>query len=203
MEILNFHPQRPASVDPACAFGVPAYDTCGGVEASYVSPLLSDEKYLILRWENCIFGLKAMSSRGKVSKSIAVAMILVIILASTATVSGLDRSRLISTISTSPTSSTSGFFISSNALTSISQTSASTSGLSGLTVQSYDTTVPPLYQSQYSSVQNLLNKFNSSLRPTPSSKNNFTYAAELLPANGNPPSSISTTSTASRQTSRH
>jgi hypothetical protein len=61
----------------------------------------------------------------------------------------------------------------------------SASGLPGLTVQSYNTTVPLKYQSQYASVQNLLNQFNSSLGPAPLSKNNFTYAAELLPANGN------------------
>ena len=55
----------------------------------------------------------------------------------------------------------------------------------GLTVQFYDTTVPTKYQSQHNSVQSLLTQFNSSLGPTPSSNNNFTYAAELLVANGN------------------
>ena len=63
--------------------------------------------------------------------------------------------------------------------------SASGQVLPGLTVQSYDTTIPAQYQSQYSSVQNLLNQFNASLGPAPSSSNSFTYATELLPANGN------------------
>ena len=58
-------------------------------------------------------------------------------------------------------------------------------GASDLTVQTYDTTVPSKYQSQYSTVQNLLNQFNSSLGPAASSPNSFTYATELLPANGN------------------
>ena len=62
---------------------------------------------------------------------------------------------------------------------------ASSTGLPGLTVQSYDTTIPSQYQSQYSSVQSLLNQFNSSLGPTPSTPNSFTYATELLQANGN------------------
>ena len=62
---------------------------------------------------------------------------------------------------------------------------ASASELPSLTVQSYDTTVPPKYQSQYTSVQSLLTQFNTSLGPEPSQKNNFTYAAELLIANGN------------------
>jgi hypothetical protein len=99
-----------------------------------------------------------MFSRSAVSTAMAVALILVIVVASVATVIVFSRSQRVS---------------------------ASASGLFGMTVQSYDTTVPTQYQSQYSSVQNLLNQFNSSLGSTPSSKNNFTYAAELLPANGN------------------
>jgi hypothetical protein len=63
--------------------------------------------------------------------------------------------------------------------------SANGSVSTSLSVQSYDTTIPTQYQSQYSTVQNLLNQFNSSLGPASSSSNSFTYAAELLPANGN------------------
>ena len=63
--------------------------------------------------------------------------------------------------------------------------SVSGQAVTGLTVQSYDTTIPTQYQSQYSTVQNLLNQFNSSLGPAPLTSNNFTYATELLPANGN------------------
>ena len=51
--------------------------------------------------------------------------------------------------------------------------SAGTLGLSGLTVQSYYETVPSAYQSQYSSVQNLLAQFNSSLGQTPTTANSF------------------------------
>lgn len=74
---------------------------------------------------------------------------------------------------------------SGNVVSTVPESLTSSSNLAGLTVQSYDTTVPSQYQSQYSSVQSLLNQFNSSLGPSPSIVNNFTYAAELLPANGN------------------
>jgi len=56
---------------------------------------------------------------------------------------------------------------------------------SALTVQTYDITVPSQYQSQYTSVQSLLSQFNTTLGSPPSVYNSFTYAAELLPANGN------------------
>jgi hypothetical protein len=63
--------------------------------------------------------------------------------------------------------------------------SAVAQGASNLTVQFYNTTVPTRYQTQYNNVSNLLSQFNVSLGPAPLSPNNFTYAAELLPANGN------------------
>lgn len=131
-----------------------------------------------------------MFSRSAVTTSMAIGIILVIIIASTATVVVLNRSQRISTTGFSSTLPTGGFLASRIILTGISQTLIGTSGLSGLTVQSYGTTIPPQYQSQYSSVQNLLNQFNSSLGSVPSSKNSFTYAAELLPANGNQGSAL-------------
>jgi hypothetical protein len=63
--------------------------------------------------------------------------------------------------------------------------SVNCSVLPSLVVQFYDTTVPSQHQIQYSTVQNLLNQFNSSLGSEPSSYNSFAYATELLPANGN------------------
>ena len=43
----------------------------------------------------------------------------------------------------------------------------------------------PKYQSEYSALQGILDSFNSSLGPYPSSMNRFIFATELLTANGN------------------
>jgi hypothetical protein len=69
-----------------------------------------------------------------------------------------------------------------------SQRSASVSSddaPSGSVVQEYDTSIPSKYQGEYSTLQGILNGFNSSLGPNPSSMNGFVFATELLPANGN------------------
>jgi hypothetical protein len=63
--------------------------------------------------------------------------------------------------------------------------SANAQSTSNLTVQLYNITVPTQYLGQYNNVTLLLNQFNASLGAAPSSPNSFTYAAELLPANGN------------------
>jgi hypothetical protein len=60
---------------------------------------------------------------------------------------------------------------------------SSGSGLLG--VQQYDMSIPSKYQGEYTSLQGILNGFDSSLGAYSSSKNNFTFATELLPANGN------------------
>jgi hypothetical protein len=52
-------------------------------------------------------------------------------------------------------------------------------------IQQYDMTIPPQYQAQYTALQNILNSFNSSLGPYPTSTSSVTFATELLPANGN------------------
>lgn len=51
--------------------------------------------------------------------------------------------------------------------------------------QQYDTSVPSQYDGEYSSLQGILGSFNSSLSMYPASGNEFVYATELLPANGN------------------
>jgi hypothetical protein len=45
--------------------------------------------------------------------------------------------------------------------------------------------IPSKYQSEYTTLQGILDAFNSSLGPYPNSKNRLIFAAELLPANGN------------------
>jgi len=55
----------------------------------------------------------------------------------------------------------------------------------GFAVQQYDMTIPSKYQGEYSTLQGFLDAFNSSLGPYPISSNGFTFATELLPANGN------------------
>jgi len=52
-------------------------------------------------------------------------------------------------------------------------------------VQQYDLSVPSQYQGEYAALEGLLGSFNSSLGSYPSSPNGFTFATELLPANGN------------------
>jgi hypothetical protein len=52
-------------------------------------------------------------------------------------------------------------------------------------VQQYDLSVPSQYQDEYAALEGLMGSFNSSLGPYPSSPNGFTFATELLPANGN------------------
>jgi hypothetical protein len=71
--------------------------------------------------------------------------------------------------------------------TSSSSTSLATvsSGLDGLTLGQFNTTVPAKYASQISSVQSILNSFNASIGPQPSLPNKMVFAAELLPANCN------------------
>ena len=63
-------------------------------------------------------------------------------------------------------------------------------GLSGLSlaqpvVQSYNATVPALYQSNYTSLETTLASFNASLGAYPATRNNFAYSASLVPADGN------------------
>ena len=126
-----------------------------------------------------------MFSRTAISSSMAVGIILVIIISGTCAIVVLNRNQTASIASASSTLSATIFSDSKPISTTAFQTLTSTSGLSGLTVQSYNTTVPSKYQNQFSSVQNLLSQFNSSLESEPSSPNSFTYATELLPANGN------------------
>ena len=52
-------------------------------------------------------------------------------------------------------------------------------------IPQYYLTIPPQYQSEYAAIQGILHSFNSSLGPYPNSANSFTFATELLPANGN------------------
>ena len=59
------------------------------------------------------------------------------------------------------------------------------SSVAALPVQEYDMAVPPKYQATYTALQNILNSFNSSLGPYPTSTAGLTFATELLPANGN------------------
>jgi len=54
-----------------------------------------------------------------------------------------------------------------------------------LTVLQYNTTVPAKYQSNYTTLENILDGFNASLGPTPLSPNKFAYSASLVPADGN------------------
>ena len=53
------------------------------------------------------------------------------------------------------------------------------------TAQEYDMTIPSKYQAEYSSLQSILNNFNNTLARIPIPTRNFTFATELLPANGN------------------
>ncbi len=55
----------------------------------------------------------------------------------------------------------------------------------GSAVQEYDLSIPSKYQGEYTALQGILNTFNSSLVPDPTSMNRFVFATELLPANGN------------------
>ncbi len=59
------------------------------------------------------------------------------------------------------------------------------SSLFSFTVQEYDMSIPSKYQSEYTALEGILKSFNSSLGPYPASKKSFTFATELLPANGN------------------
>jgi len=52
-------------------------------------------------------------------------------------------------------------------------------------VQQYDMSIPAQYQATYTALQNILNSFNSSLGPYPTTMSSLTFATELLPANGN------------------
>jgi hypothetical protein len=52
-------------------------------------------------------------------------------------------------------------------------------------VQQYDMSIPLKYQGEYAALQNILDTFNSSLGPYPTSINGITFATELLAANGN------------------
>ena len=53
------------------------------------------------------------------------------------------------------------------------------------TVQQYGPTIPSKYVDEYISLENILNKFNSTLGQRSSSDKSLTFATELLPANGN------------------
>jgi hypothetical protein len=61
-------------------------------------------------------------------------------------------------------------------------------------VQQYNTTVPSEYQSNYTTLQEDLASFNSSLGQVPSSPNSFTYSASLVTADGNQGTDILTAS---------
>jgi hypothetical protein len=135
--------------------------------------------------------LNDLSGRSAISRAAAVVVIVVVIVAAIAAALILrgGPGRLVTSTSSPPTltgsvSITQSFTSSVSLATSTAVPRPSTS-LSGLTIQRYNETVPSKYQSQYTSVVGLLNQFNSSLGPVPLRKNSFTYAAELLPANGN------------------
>ncbi|HYB45441.1 MAG TPA: hypothetical protein VEC92_02855 [Nitrososphaerales archaeon] len=53
------------------------------------------------------------------------------------------------------------------------------------TVQQYNTTIPSEYQSNYTTLENALNNFNSTLGTIPAHPNSFTYSASLVTADGN------------------
>ena len=74
----------------------------------------------------------------------------------------------------SPTSSSSASYSSSDG-----------SGSFASAVQQYDMSIPSKYLGDYTALQDILNTFNSSLGPYPTSATSFTFATELLPANGN------------------
>jgi len=77
-------------------------------------------------------------------------------------------------VTASPTSSSSLSHLSSNG-----------PGFFASAVQQYDMSIPSKYLGDYTALQDILNKFNSSLGPYPALATSFTFATELLPANGN------------------
>ena len=75
-------------------------------------------------------------------------------------------------------------FLSVTASQTSSVTGSSSSSLASA-VQQYDMSIPSKYQGDYTALEDILNNFNSSLGPYPASVTSFTFATELLPANGN------------------
>lgn len=77
-------------------------------------------------------------------------------------------------------------FVTASPITPSSLTvSSNTSGLYALQAQQYDMSIPSKYQGEYSSLETILNQFDSSLGSHSVSLNGLTFATELLPANGN------------------
>jgi hypothetical protein len=76
-------------------------------------------------------------------------------------------------------------FVAASPNSSTSFSNSNSSSLFGSAVQEYDTAIPSKYQGEYTTLEAILNTFDSSLGPNPSSVNGVVFATELLPANGN------------------
>ena len=76
-------------------------------------------------------------------------------------------------------------FVAASQTFSASVSSSNGSNSFGSAVQEYDMAIPSRYQGEYTALQGILNTLDSSLGSHPSSLNDFVFATELLPANGN------------------